>query len=156
MSARKILSIIIGMSIAAAGAAAGSAALAQTRVVVGDPSSPTGIIGRSLVLFKERAEKYSGGELKVELYPDSQLGTFGAMATQMKINLVNVMFIQPDALGEQIPIVTANSWPFLFNNQDEMVAAWNGPNGKALIAVENLDDSTSPDAIYAGCPATHP
>jgi TRAP-type C4-dicarboxylate transport system substrate-binding protein len=48
--------------------------------------------------------------------------------------VVNVMFIQPDALGQQIPIVTANSWPFLFKNQDEMMKAWNGPGGKALIA----------------------
>jgi TRAP-type C4-dicarboxylate transport system substrate-binding protein len=44
------------------------------------------------------------------------------------------MFIQPDALGQQIPIATANSWPFLFKNQDEMMKAWNGPGGKALIA----------------------
>jgi TRAP-type C4-dicarboxylate transport system substrate-binding protein len=56
------------------------------------------------------------------------------MATQMKVNLVNVMFIQPDALGQQINIVTANSWPFLFANADEMTKAWNGPSGKALIA----------------------
>jgi TRAP-type C4-dicarboxylate transport system substrate-binding protein len=30
--------------------------------------------------------------------------------------------------------VTANSWPFTFKNADEMVAAWRGPGGKALIA----------------------
>lgn len=107
---------------------------AATKVIVGDTGSPVSIVGRSLALFKERAEKYSGGDLVVEVYSSSQLGTFGTMATQMKVNVVNVMFIQPDALGEQIPIVTANSWPFLFRNQDEMVAAWNGAGGKALIA----------------------
>lgn len=104
------------------------------KVVVGDTGGPEGPTGRALALFKERAEKYSNGDLQVEIYSNSQLGTFGTMATQMKVNVVNVMFIQPDALGQQIPIVTANSWPFLFRNQDEMMKAWNGPGGKALIA----------------------
>jgi TRAP-type transport system periplasmic protein len=107
---------------------------AVTKVVVGDTGAPTSIIGRSMTLFKERAEKYSNGDLRVEIYPNSQLGTFGVMATQIKVNLVNFMFIQPDALGEQIPIVTANSWPFMFKDGDSMLAAWNGPAGRALIA----------------------
>ena len=120
---------------ALAGAAfTSTSTLATTKVIVGDTGAPTSIIGRTLEQFKEKAEKYSDGELKVEIYSNSQLGTFGTMATQMKVGLVNVMFIQPDALGEQIPIVTANSWPFTFNNADEMVAAWRGPGGKALIA----------------------
>ena len=109
-------------------------AMASTRVVVGDTGGPQALVGKALIVFKEKAEKYSGGDLQVEIYSNSQLGTFGTMATQMKINLVNLMFIQPDALGEQVPIVTANSWPFLFKNQDEMMSAWNGPGGKALIA----------------------
>lgn len=111
-----------------------TSAWAETKVIVGDTGAPTSVIGRTLIVFKERAEKYSNGELKVEIFPNSQLGAFGSMATQMKINLVNVMFIQPDALGEQVQIVTANSWPFEFKDQDDMMKAWNGPGGKALIA----------------------
>lgn len=111
-----------------------ASALATTKVIVGDTGAPTSIIGQTLELFKQRAEKYSDGELKVEIYSNSQLGTFGTMATQMKVGLVNVMFIQPDALGEQISIVTANSWPYTFKNADDMLAAWKGPGGKALIA----------------------
>ena len=133
MSNRAIFALALSAA-TALGTFGAPAALAATKVIVGDTGAPTGIIGRTLAVFKERAEKYTGGELQVEIYSNSQLGTFGTMATQMKVNLVNVMFIQPDALGEQIPIVTANSWPFLFRNQDEMTAAWNGPNGKALIA----------------------
>jgi len=121
-------------AMAIAGALFTGQALAVTKVVAGDTGSPMALAGKSLVVFKEKAEKYSNGDLNVEIYSNSQLGTFGTMATQMKLNLVNVMFIQPDALGEQVPIVTANSWPFMFKNQDEMMAAWNGPGGKALIA----------------------
>lgn len=129
MFAKKILALSAAIAVMA-----GSAVHAETKVIVGDTGAPTSVIGRTLIVFKERAEKYSNGELKVDIFPNSQLGAFGAMATQMKINLVNVMFIQPDALGEQVQIVTANSWPFLFKNQDEMMRAWNGPNGKVLIA----------------------
>ena len=108
--------------------------LATTKVIVGDTGAPTSIIGRTLEQFKAKAEKYSDGELKVEIYSNSQLGTFGTMATQMKVGLVNVMFIQPDALGEQISIVTANAWPFTFKNGEDMLSAWRGPGGLALIA----------------------
>jgi TRAP-type C4-dicarboxylate transport system substrate-binding protein len=111
-----------------------SAHAAPQKVIVGDTGAATSIIGRTLSLFKERAEKYSNGGLNVEIYSNSQLGTFATMATQMKVGLVNVMFIQPDALGQQVSIVTANSWPFLFANAEEMLKAWNGPGGKALIA----------------------
>jgi TRAP-type C4-dicarboxylate transport system substrate-binding protein len=113
---------------------ASTGALATTKVIVGDTAAPTSIIGRTLEQFKERAEKYSDGELQVEIYSNSQLGTFGTMATQMKVGLVNVMFIQPDALGEQISIATANSWPFMFESAEDMLAAWRGAGGKALIA----------------------
>jgi hypothetical protein len=37
----------------------GSVAQAAQKVIVGDTGSPTGLTGRSLALFKERAEKYS-------------------------------------------------------------------------------------------------
>jgi TRAP-type C4-dicarboxylate transport system substrate-binding protein len=95
-----------------------SAHAAPQKVIVGDTGAATSIIGRTLSLFKERAEKYSNGGLNVEIYSNSQLGTFATMATQMKVGLVNVMFIQPDALGQQVSIVTANSWPFLFANAE--------------------------------------
>lgn len=127
-------SVKVGILAVLASVLAVSQAPAAQKVIVGDTGAPTSIIGRTLQLFKERAEKYSNNDLQVEIYSNSQLGTFGTMATQMKVNLVNVMFIQPDALGQQINIVTANSWPFLFANADDMLKAWNGPGGKALIA----------------------
>jgi len=126
--------IKIALGVAAATLIAATNSFAAQKVIVGDTGPATSIIGRTLSLFKEKAEKYSDGQLQVEIYSNSQLGTFGTMATQMKVGLVNVMFIQPDALGEQISIVTANSWPFMFKNPEDMLAAWNGPGGKALIA----------------------
>ena len=143
MKLNKILNSILALAVISTVSV--SSVWAETKVIVGDTGAPTSVIGRTLIVFKERAEKYSNGELKVEIFPNSQLGAFGSMATQMKINLVNVMFIQPDALGEQVPIVTANSWPFEFRNQDDMMKAWSGPGGKALIAeVEKRTGITFP------------
>src|SRR3546814_150732 len=115
-----------------AGLASGRAD-ADTKIVVGYTQSAQSIVGRTVDHFKEKAEELSNGALDVQVFPSSQLGTFGAMVTQMKSGLVNVIFIQPDALGEQVPIATANSWPFLFDNQAEMLEAWNGPGGPQLI-----------------------
>ena len=125
---------VIAAGLAAPFVFAASRAQAATKIIVGDPSPADGAVGRTEALFKQLAEKYSDGALQVEVYPNSQLGTFATMATQMKVNLVNVMFIQPDALGGQVPIVTANAWPFTFSNQADMQKAWDGPGGQALIA----------------------
>ncbi len=125
---------ILATALTAPAIFAASRARAASKIIVGDPSPAEGAVGRTEALFKQLAEKYSDGELTVEVYPNSQLGTFDTMATQMKVDLVNVMFIQPDALGGQVPIVTANAWPFTFGTQDEMVKAWNGKGGQALIA----------------------
>jgi TRAP-type transport system periplasmic protein len=130
----KIINLAFVFAVALATLIGAPNSFAAQKVIVGDTGPPASIIGRTLQFFKERAEKYSNGDLQVEIYSNSQLGTFGTMATQMKVGLVNVMFIQPDALGEQVSIVTANSWPFLFKDTDDMVAAWKGPGGKALIA----------------------
>ena len=111
---------------------AGDAA-GPTRVVVAFTQSPQSASGRTVETFKERAERYSAGALKIESYPNGQLGSFGTLVVQMKVKLVHFIFIQPDALGEQVPIATANSWPFLFDSQDEMLKAWKGPGGQALV-----------------------
>jgi TRAP-type C4-dicarboxylate transport system substrate-binding protein len=109
-------------------------ALAATRVIVGSTQPEDSIVGRASKVLKSKAAEYSGGTLDVQLFFGGQLGSFGAMVTQMKINVVNLIFSQPDALGEQVPIATANAWPFLFQNDEEMTKAWSGSGGKALIA----------------------
>ncbi len=114
-------------------------ALAGTKVVVGYTQAPQSTVGKTVAEFRRLAEQYSGGDLELQVYPSSQLGTFGEMVTQMKVGICNVIFIQPDALGQQVAISTANSWPFIFKDQDEMLSAWNGPGGQALISeVEKL------------------
>jgi TRAP-type transport system periplasmic protein len=111
-----------------------SMAWSATRVIVASTQPEDSIVGRASKVLKAKAAEYSGGSLDVQLFFGGQLGSFGAMVTQMKINVVNLVFSQPDALGEQAPIATANAWPFLFETDEEMTKAWNGPGGRALIA----------------------
>jgi TRAP-type transport system periplasmic protein len=125
---------VLPIAALAAGFLATTSTFAAQKVVVGDTAAATSIVGRTLQIFKENAEKYSNGDLQVQVFTNSQLGDFGRMATQMKIDQVNVMFIQPDALGQQSNLATVNAWPFMFKNADEMLKAWRGPGGQQLIA----------------------
>src|SRR5580704_10115870 len=104
---------VLPIAALAAGFLATTSAFAAQKVVVGDTAAATSIVGRTLQIFKENAEKYSDGDLQVQVFSNSQLGDFGRMATQMKIDQVNVMFIQPDALGQQSNLATVNAWPFM-------------------------------------------
>lgn len=106
---------------------------AATKVIAGEPSPAESLPVKTFLLFKDLAAKYSDGDLQVEVYPAGQLGTFLNMVTQVKTDLINIMFMQPDVLGAQAPAATANSWPFLFKNEDEALKAWKGAGGKALV-----------------------
>jgi TRAP-type C4-dicarboxylate transport system substrate-binding protein len=121
------------LAVAAGVALGGGRAAAATKVIAGEVSPDGSLPVRALEVFKAQAAKYSDGDLQVQIYPNSQLGSFLTMVTQMKAGLVNVMFIQPDALGAQSALATANSWPFLFADPQAMLAAWQGPGGQALI-----------------------
>lgn len=103
-------------------------------VRVGSSDAPGSIPGRAELLFAKDVRKYSHGQVTVTVYPNSELGSFPQMATEMKTGSVNSMFIQPDALGVAAPLAQVDAWPFMFSNAKQMVKAWRSKQGKELVA----------------------
>lgn len=99
---------------------------------MGDTGAATSLPAKAQQRFVELVQKYSNGHVKGKVFPSSQLGTFSQMATGMKSGTVTGMFIQPDALGEQVDLGQVDAWPFMFHNGDEMEKAWNGNGGHQL------------------------
>lgn len=90
--------------------------------------------GRSYVKFVELVDKYSGGELKVEIFPYAQLGGEDAVLEQLSAGLVQINPNATSSAQKWVPDVKYVSAPFLFTDWDhwnrfmnsDMVKAWYG------------------------------
>ncbi|RFU64539.1 DctP family TRAP transporter solute-binding subunit [Peribacillus saganii] len=82
--------------------------------------------------MKEVIEKESGGKIKVQVYPNSQL--FGDKDEYQNLVANNVQFIIPDMskmVGND-PGFNIPAMPFLFESDDAANAFWDGEKGKEI------------------------
>jgi C4-dicarboxylate-binding protein DctP len=104
---------------------------------VGHSMVPEGPRDKAAKLFKSMAEKKSGGKLKVEVYPASQLGDNRQMIEGVQLGTIEAV-IQPTAfMGGFAPILTVFDLPFLFPTQDITMKVAYSDAGKGLM--ENLE-----------------
>ncbi|WP_245570801.1 TRAP transporter substrate-binding protein [Carboxydothermus ferrireducens] len=94
--------------------------------------------GQAALKFKELAEQKTGGKVKVEVYPSSQL--FGDKEELEALIANNVQFIAPSVtklvgLNPQFQIVDI---PFLFKSEEAALKFYQGPAGQKLL--KSLED----------------
>ncbi|MCL6597545.1 MAG: DctP family TRAP transporter solute-binding subunit [Alicyclobacillus macrosporangiidus] len=82
--------------------------------------------------MKATIEKESGGKIKVQVYPNSQL--FGDKDEYQNLVANNVQFIIPDMakLVGNDPGFNIPSMPFLFDSDQAAEAFWDGPKGQEI------------------------
>lgn len=82
-------------------------------------------------LAKIVAEK-TGGKVKIEIYPDSRLGSNSAMIDQVKAGMLAMGQFPPGTLGSYDKRISILSLYYLFKNFDEMKAALSSAPMKEL------------------------
>ncbi len=83
--------------------------------------------------MKEYIEKESDGAIEVEIYPNSSL--FGDQDEYQNLVSNNVQFIAPDLskfVGNN-PQFNVPSLPFMFDNDEEAIAFWDGEKGQEIL-----------------------
>lgn len=85
--------------------------------------------GQSVARFKEIVEEKTNGGIKVETYPDNQLGTDDEMIEQVKNGSIEAY--RGSAIDTVIPEYNFYTMPFLFANVDEAIAVMNSDWGKS-------------------------
>jgi C4-dicarboxylate-binding protein DctP len=87
---------------------------------------------KGALAMKETIEKESGGKIKVQVYPNSQL--FGDKDEYQNLVANNVQFIIPDMakmVGND-PGFNIPSMPFLFSSDKAAIDFWDGPKGQEI------------------------
>lgn len=84
--------------------------------------------------FKELAEKYSNGEVKVSLFPNAVLGDERTLLERMKMGIVDSGIITSGPIINFVPRFGAIDLPFLFSSPEHAYAVLDGPIGDGLFA----------------------
>jgi len=91
--------------------------------------------GQAAEFFKKRAEELTGGKVKVDVYPNSQL--YKDKEEMEALQLGAVQMLAP-SLAKFGPLGVKDfevfDLPFIFNNYDDLHKVTKGPAGKALLA----------------------
>jgi C4-dicarboxylate-binding protein DctP len=90
--------------------------------------------GKATLKFKELAEKYTGGKVKVEVYPNSTL--YKDKEEMDALNSGAVQMLAPSTAKFRpigVPEFEALDLPFVFNDDAQYQKTINGPVGKGLL-----------------------
>jgi tripartite ATP-independent transporter DctP family solute receptor len=90
------------------------------------------IIHRAKVKFKEIAEKKAGGELEVEIYPNSALGSLRVTWESMQLGNLEGGNFDTVTPAMMVPQYAGTELPFIFRDLDHVHKVFDGPIGQDL------------------------
>jgi tripartite ATP-independent transporter DctP family solute receptor len=105
---------------------------AETEIVFAHVFAANSLEQQAADVFAKKAVEFSNGELKVTVFPASQLGGWSQIATQQRSGAVNVTIISTSALGSFSPLATVDVWPFIFDTREQFDKAYASEDGKAF------------------------
>ncbi|QAA94223.1 TRAP transporter substrate-binding protein [Pollutimonas thiosulfatoxidans] len=82
--------------------------------------------------FKEAVEKRSNGEIKVEFYPNRQLGDERQLAEGVRFGTVDASIVTNSVLTQMDPAFMLNDLPFMYTNADQGRQLLDGEVGQIL------------------------
>lgn len=90
--------------------------------------------GASALVFKSMVESGSNGTIKVEIFPDSQLGKDNEVLQQVKSGIIQMGIHSTGGMASVYPLISVLDVPFGFPNHAAAYEVLDGPFGKKLAA----------------------
>lgn len=125
-------------------------AQAQTVWKMATKMPPDGPEGMVFQYFADQAAKHSGGKLKVQVYPNEQLGKEAAVLEQLKLGTVNLYAEGSTFLQKWVPDIRWTIGAFLYKDRDHWVRFMQSPlaqdwfaQAKSKAGIGILGDLTS-------------
>lgn len=89
--------------------------------------------------FKEEVESASGGELKVQIFPNGQLGNDSAMIDGARSGIIDITLSGLNNFTGLVPEAAAFTLPFMFSDAQAAYSALDGkPGDKVLDQLDNF------------------
>jgi tripartite ATP-independent transporter DctP family solute receptor len=101
-------------------------------IKLGNVQPPAMIVQKGLQRFADLVAERTGGELKVEIFPASQLGTEQEILEGVQLGTIHMFEGSAGAAGRFLPVLEAFAHPFLWRDLDHMLAVARGEIGQEL------------------------
>jgi tripartite ATP-independent transporter DctP family solute receptor len=98
------------------------------------PATKSSLLHQAALKFKALVEKDSGGQLTVQIFPATQLGSDVSVAKKVQSGAVEMEIITANKLGAFYPAIDIYSLPFLLNDFDVAARVFKEPIHKSLIS----------------------
>jgi tripartite ATP-independent transporter DctP family solute receptor len=110
-----------------------SAAVAQTTIKVGHDQPDSSTHHQAALKWKELVEQRTGGKLKVQVFPSSQLGSGVQMVEQTQAGALEVSILPTAWAAPLAPSLQVLDLPFLFPDRATAHRVIDGPAGEAIM-----------------------
>ncbi|WP_245771950.1 TRAP transporter substrate-binding protein [Rhodothermus profundi] len=94
---------------------------------------PTHPVHRGMERFAERLEELSGGTMRVEIYPNAQLGVERETIELLQLGVLDMAKVSSAVLENFVPEMSVFSLPYLFDDADHLWRVLEGPIGKRIL-----------------------
>ncbi|HUU97928.1 MAG TPA: TRAP transporter substrate-binding protein [Phycisphaerae bacterium] len=91
-------------------------------------------VHKGMVFMAERVKEKSGGKLRIDIYPNEQLGTERECIEQVQLGALAMTKTSTGAMEGFVPQMRVFGLPYLFRDDEHMWKVFNGPLGKELLA----------------------
>lgn len=94
------------------------------------PSHPT---SKALSDFQQEVKKILGDQLTIQIFPDAQLGSAQQILEGLQFGNLEMGVLSVKLLTAPVPLLTAISMPYIFQNERHRFRVLDGPIGKLLL-----------------------
>ena len=109
------------------------AASATVRFKVGTTTAPEGHYVKGLQEMQRLLEKYSDGEMTLDIYPNSELGNERDMMESVGLGIQEMALVSTGPFPNFCPDWSVLDLPYLFEDAQEAYRKLDGENGQALL-----------------------
>ena len=128
------LLVVLGALVAVLAWAAPGPAGAQQQIVIklGNVQATADIVQTGLKKFAELAAERTKGQIQVQIFPASQLGTEQELLEGVQLGTVHMFEGSTGAVGRFLPDLEAFAAPYVWRDLDHMLKVVRGPIGQEL------------------------
>lgn len=115
--------------------AGGTGGAAQSTTIRCSTSSPVGGGDYQAVeVFAKAVEAKTNGQVRVKIFPDSQLGDYESALQQIRAGSLACLYESMGTLGTFSPIASLEAVPYLYPDVDGFAKVWDGDIGASIFA----------------------
>jgi tripartite ATP-independent transporter DctP family solute receptor len=90
-------------------------------------------VHKGMVFMAERLAEYSGGQMRLDIYPSGQLGAERELVELVQIGSLDITKVSASPLEAFLPVMKVFSLPYVFRSREHAIRVLDGEIGRSLL-----------------------